>query len=113
MRKCAKVPGNRPTVSYPMKLYALTYTDPSEPWGVGVLDHKLYRTPSAVCDAANAHFDEWCERMLYNDSDETMRDYYAKELVGPCAINYQGETLDEVLANVWSMEFGFGVYTVV
>lgn len=96
-----------------MKLFAVTYTDPSEPWGAAVLDRKLYSTPSAVCDAANAHFDEWCGRVLFNDSDDTLRDYYAKEMVGPCAINYKGRTLDEVLADEWSYEFGFGIYELV
>lgn len=106
-----------------MKLFAVTYTDPSEPWGAAVLDGTLYRTPSAVCDAANAHFDAWQSRLLYRDSNETLRSYYLKELNGPCGGHYRhygretGErdrqmTVDEVLADAWSREFGFACYTV-
>jgi len=42
-----------------MRLFAITYTDPSEPWGHAVEDGKLYSTPTALVDAWNAHFDAW------------------------------------------------------
>lgn len=95
-----------------MRLFAVTYTDPSEPWGAAILDRKLYRTPSEVCDAANAHFDKWCAAELWRDCADSRTDTYRKQMQA-FPENYSGMALPDVLAYEWSREFGFGSYELV
>jgi hypothetical protein len=86
-----------------MKLYAVTYTDPSEPWGRAVLGGVLYRTPAEVVEAANAHFDEW-------------RAYHRARMITDWHRNYArrgaGYSFDQYQADEWTYEYGIGVYTV-
>jgi hypothetical protein len=100
-----------------MQLYALTYTDPSEPWGYAIEGRKLYRTPTEVVDAANAHFEAWCYELITawisHDVHPTLPRWRAAMLrIEQCPANYAGRSLDQVLTDEWSHEYGFGLYEV-
>jgi hypothetical protein len=109
-----------------MHLYALTYTDPSEPWGHAVEGGKLYRTPSALVDAANAHFDAWCVEEVgvwkaykqredgeFGVYDHMSRTEAAARTMALYAGDYEGMTLLDALVDEWWREYGFARYQVV
>lgn len=100
-----------------MQLYALTYTDPSEPWGSAIEGRKLYRTPSEVVDVANAHFEAWINELvtewISHDLHPTVARWRGVLLrFEHWPANYEGCSLDQVLADEWSREYGFGLYEV-
>lgn len=93
-----------------MRLYAVTYTDPSEPWGEAIWERKLYQTPSEVLDAFNRCYDEFADR-FGDDIAQQMRDLPA---------NYRrfdddsgwsrAATLEEAVEEEFSREFSVGFY---
>lgn len=83
-----------------MYLYAVTYTDPSEPWGVAVHENKLYRTPGELLTAFNDTYDKY----VHDYTDDLRGNYtYFSE-------NYVGVSFEEMIAQEFSREYGVGRY---
>jgi hypothetical protein len=108
-----------------MHMFAVTYTDPSEPWGHAVEDGKLYRTPTALLDALNAHFDAWCVEEVgvwkaYKQGDDGqfgVYDYMSRTAAMERAMalyagNYEGQTLLDALVDEYDREYGVARYQV-
>lgn len=108
-----------------MYMYAITYTDPSEPWGHAVEGHKLYRTPTALLDALNAHYDAWLAEDVqvwkaYKENaqgdfgvyDVMSRVAAMEREMALYAANYEGCSLGDALADEYDREYGVARYQV-
>lgn len=96
-----------------MQMFAVTYTDPSEPWGAAVEDGKLYRTPSALVDAANAHFDAWCAQKLWKGTEATRLDSLYIDWLKWGQTDHPGRSFEDHVIDEYSREHGLACYQVV
>lgn len=87
-----------------MQLFAVVYTDPSEPWGYAIKDRKLYRTPGEVIDALNEAFDQFCES---GHGD------YVRDNCSNYTLYYGNMTVEEALADEFDREYSVGLYELV
>lgn len=85
-----------------MDLYAVTYTDPSEPWGDAIAGRKLYRTPTEVLDALNDTFDRYV-------MDTLSRTLAHEGLTYPLN-NAHGASALERIEDDFSREYSVGIY---
>lgn len=84
-----------------MNLYAVTYTDPSEPWGSAVYDRKLYRTPGEVLTALNEVFDRYVA-----DADYLRSRYHGY-------MDKYFPTVEAYIEDEFSREYSVGIYNLV
>lgn len=107
-----------------MYLFAITFTDPSEPWGSAIEDRKLYRTPTEVVDAANAHFDAWMaeDAPIWHDGgacgkyghyEAVPRTEAMERDMARYVDNYEGISLLDALVDEYGREYGIGRYELV
>lgn len=75
-----------------MRLYAVTYTDDSEPWGADVCNNTLYVTREAAEAALEARFESYGGRWGREDFDRTyaIGEYTVEGLIDPDRGSLQG-----------------------